>query len=428
MVSVVHCQEYRPLVRDRARAVGVHLAKLLEKASESYYRGLPSPLSDGEFDSLRDKLASLAPDHPFLKTVGAPVAIGVWPKRKHDYLMGSQKKITAKTELDHWKKRMKSRRVSVSHKLDGCTLVLTYENGALKHATSRGDGVEGEVITSNALKMRNVKAKLPVRFTGDLRGEIILPLLDFEKHFKPLGYKNARNSANGKSRDIKDADDLVKYLKVVYFDVIAKAFIKTEELKEKFVIKMGLEYVESKYMDIDGVWDFFEKFDRDSLPHLIDGKVVKINDIAEQNVLGMVSGCPRGQAALKWAGKTTQTVLNSITWQVGLSGRITPVAELEPVDLDGVTISRATLNNLDYIKALDVAIGDVVLIERAGDVIPALIKVLDRSKRQFSGKIPRINLPKKCPSCGSILERDGAYVICPFTECAGAVFGDVEYG
>jgi DNA ligase (NAD+) len=399
-----------------------NIAKQLQKASIAYYNTGTTIMSDDEFDALKEELTKLNPNHPFLKKVGAPLAISVWPKRKHESFMGSQEKITTKAELQNWKKRTTCKLVSISHKLDGCTLVLTYKNGVLKHATSRGDGLEGEDLLPNALKMQNVKAKLPISFTGDLRGEIVLPLPAFEKYFKPLGYKNARNSANGKARDMKDVDDLIKHLKVICFDVRTKTPIRTETLKEKLVRKMGLEYVQSDYMDIDRVWAFFEKFDRDALPFLIDGLVLKLDNITEQNKLGIVSGKPRGQLAIKFPSKTATTIVMDITWQVGRSGRITPVAELKPVELDGVTIKRSTLNNLDYIKAKDVAIGDTVVIARQGDIIPAVIRVIDRSKR---GPIPNINKPKNCPSCGNRLERDGAYVVCAFAECSGAVFGDL---
>jgi DNA ligase (NAD+) len=173
-------------------------------------------------------------------------------------------------------------------------------------------------------------------------------------------------------------------------------------------------------MDVSKVWAFFEKFDRDALPYLIDGLVVKIDDITEQNTLGATSGCPNGQIAIKFKSKTTETKIDDITWQVGLSGRITPVAELVPADLDGVTISRATLNNLDYIKSLGLEIGDTILLARANDVIPRILRV---TKKSNSGK--GIRRPRKCPKCKDFLEKDGAYLICVNSACAGAVFGDI---
>lgn len=408
------------------------VVEMLERASEAYYNDTPI-ISDQEFDALRDKLALLDPSHPFLEKVGAPT-IGAWPKRKHASFMGSQNKVNEKHEFDHWHNDMifsvasgdKDERVAVSHKLDGSTIVLTYEEGVLKYATTRGDGEEGEVITKNALKMMNVKARLPEPFSGDLRGEVMLETAPFLQHFKPAGYKNARNSANGCARDKKGGSKL-GYLKVIYFDVLPANpnffydhMEGTERSKHDLIELYDLEYVHTEYMTYDEVWEYFEKFDRASLPYGIDGLICKVMDLREQEVFGITSGRPNGQIAIKFESPTAKTVVNDITWQVGLSGRITPVAELEPVDLDGVTISRSTLNNLDYIEALGLEIGDEVVVARLNDVIPGIVEV---AKSSNSGR--GINQPTACPSCGNVLERDGAYIICPFVECAGAVFGDM---
>jgi DNA ligase (NAD+) len=409
------------------------IVEMLEQASEAYYNGSPV-ISDQEFDALKDKLTLLDPSHPFLEKVGAPVTVGAWPKRKHASFMGSQNKVNEKHEFDHWHNDMifsvasgeKDERVAVSHKLDGSTIVLTYEEGVLKHATTRGDGEEGEVITKNALKMMNVKANLPEPFSGDLRGEVMLETKPFLRHFKTAGYKNARNSANGCARDKKGGSKL-GYLKVIYFDVLPANpnffydhMDGTEKSKQDLVEQYGLEYVHTEYMTYDEVWEYFEKFDRAALPYGIDGLICKVMDLREQEVFGITSGRPNGQIAIKFESPTAKTVVNDITWQMGLSGRVTPVAELEPFDLDGVTISRSTLNNLDYIAALGLEIGDEVVVARLNDVIPGIIEVATKSN---SGK--GINQPTTCPSCGNVLERDGAYVICPFVECAGAVFGNM---
>ena len=358
------------------------IAQLLQKASDAYYGGATAIMSDQEFDSLRDKLASLAPDHPFLKTVGAPIKISAWPKRKHAYFAGSLAKVNTGEEYNNWRDG-KSGVVQISHKLDGSTIVLTYEKGKLLHAVTRGDGETGEDITQNVVKMTNVKEELPVPFSGVLRGEMMLTKKAYQDHFQPRGYKNPRNAANGCARD-KKGNGLLQHIKVIYFDLKADSWhMDNEQVKAKFVGSMGLEYVHADYRTIDQVWDYFEQFDRDSLPYEIDGLVVKIADISTQLSFGVTDGRPKGQVAIKFAAETADTVLNDITWQVGLSGRITPVAELEPVDLGGVTISRSTLNNLDYIQALDVAVGDVILLARANDVIPKVVKVLDRSKRRY---------------------------------------------
>jgi len=398
------------------------IATLLEKASAAYYNSTPV-MSDAEFDSLKDQLIKLDPTNPFLKKIGAPVSSSVWPKVKHKHFMGSQSKVTTRDEYAKWANG-KNGAIQISHKLDGSTIVLTYKSGKLTSAVTRGDGETGEDITSNVLKMDNVKETLPITFSGVLRGEMILTLDKFNQHFKPIGYKNPRNAANGVARD-KKGSNLVAHIKPIYFDVKPDkdVHISSEALKAKLVGAMGLEYVWNVTIPIKDGWDYFEKFDRDVLPYEIDGLVVKLEVLDYQESFGAVDGCPKGQIAIKFASKSVMTMLKDVTWQVGMSGRITPVAELEPVDVGGVTVSRSTLNNLDYIKALDVAIGDKVTVARMNDVIPAVVNVVDRSGRK-DGKSD-INLPSKCPSCGNKLERDGAYLICAFSSCSGAVFGNM---
>jgi len=393
------------------------LVKMLEEASAAYYGGTPI-ISDPEFDALRDQLFTIDPDNPFLKKVGSAISVSAWPKVKHEMFIGSQAKVNTKEEWDNWKKDKKGV-VQISHKLDGSTIVLTYRAGELQCAATRGDGEHGDDITPNVLKMKNVKKTLPVPFTGQLRGEMILTKANYEKHFKPIGYKNARNTANGVARDKKGTDKL-KHIEARYFDAASETGFHSEESKRKMVESMGLTYVDTQILMIDKVWEYFEKFDRGSLQHDIDGLVVKLDLIEEQEKYGVVDGRPKGQVSIKFEAASATTKLNDITWQVGLSGRITPVAELESVELDGVTIKRSTLNNLDYIQALNLEIGDELIIARQNDVIPAVIGV---AKKSNSGK--GINLPRNCPTCGEILERDGAYIICAFTECAGAVFGNM---
>jgi DNA ligase (NAD+) len=397
------------------------IADQLQKASSAYYGGGLPLMSDTEFDSLKDQLIKLDPNHPFLKKVGAPIQASVWPKAKHKYFMGSQSKVTTREEYDKWANG-KTGDVQISHKLDGSTIALTYERGRLIKAVTRGDGEVGEEITENVLKMDNVKEKIPITFGGVLRGEMILTIDKFNQFFKPVGYKNPRNAANGVARDKKGSDH-IKHIKVIYFDVKPDKDVQiaSEELKVSLIRAMGLEYVNHATMPIKDGWDYFDTFDRDSLPYEIDGLVVKLSNIDYQESFGEVDGCPKGQIAIKFESKSIETTLKDITWQVGMSGRITPVAELEPVDIGGVTVSRSTLNNLDYIKALDVAIGDKVTIARMNDVIPAVVGVVDRSNRGSNG----INMPTKCPSCGNDLEKDGAYLVCPFTSCAGAIFGNM---
>jgi DNA ligase (NAD+) len=389
----------------------------LREASNAYYNSSPL-LSDEEFDKLRDELESLDPNNKFLKEIGARIQTGAWPKIKHKHFMGSQDKVKTKEEFQKWAEGKS--KVVLTDKLDGSTIAITYHNGQLVNAVTRGDGTEGEDITTNVLKMKNVQEFMP-GFSGTLRGEMMLTLSTFNTHFQPKGYKNARNAANGVARD-KSGSDLVPHIKVLYFDVITTLEQKSELDKKKTVEKYNLEYVRCKGpYTVDELWKAFEKVtqERPTLDWEIDGVVVKINALSEQQNLGDLNGRPRGQVAIKFTSQSEETLLKNIDWQVGKNGRITPVAILEPVHIGGVTIARCTLNNRDYIDRLNVSVGATVVITRNNDVIPGVSGVT----KPGSGDT---NEPTKCPSCDEKLERDGAYIFCPMIDCQGRTVGNLN--
>lgn len=390
------------------------LEELLKKASDAYYNDSPI-MTDTEFDGLCDTLRSIDPDNEFLKSIGAK-SVSVWPKVKHKYMMGSQSKIKTKEELKKWISSLGE--VVITDKLDGSTIVLTYVNGQLQSAVTRGDGLEGEDITVNVLNMKNVRKSIP-DFTGVLRGEMVAHVSDFTKYLKPNGYKNARNAANGIARD-KDGS-MSKYVTVIYFDVYHDS-MSSEVDKQKFIKSHGLEYVNlvGPYSNVDDVWKAFEDrlSNRSSLDYEIDGMIVKLNDLDKQKELGDLNGRPRGQIAIKPEAQSATTKIVDIQWQVGNNGRISPVAIVEPTDIGGVTITRCTLNNIDYINTLGASIGSDVVLTRANDVIPAITGCTTRGTGAT-------NQPKNCPTCKEKLERDGAYLICVMIECQGKVIGSL---
>jgi DNA ligase (NAD+) len=392
------------------------LETLLRKASASYYAGTPQ-MSDQEFDKLCDELRAMDPDNAFLKEIGAPVQVGAWPKVKHQYVMGSQEKCKTKEEFTKW--AADKGPLVITDKLDGSTLVLTYKDGKLVSAATRGDGVEGEEVLENALKMQNVKGELN-GFTGVLRGEVILDQATFDKHFAPVGYKNPRNAATGIVREKEST--LANHLKVIYFDVIADN-LKTECDKYTVVTKLGLKFahIRGPYSDPEDVWRQFElrTLERPALGFEIDGMVVKMDDLAAQQALGDLNGRPRGQIAIKFEAQTKIAAISDIQWQVGRNGRISPVAILEPVDIGGVTITRCTLNNRDYIKALNVSVGAKVTVARMNDVIPAIINTVVTGAGYT-------NEPLICPTCKGSLEREGAYLFCPMIDCQGKTIGNLN--
>jgi DNA ligase (NAD+) len=398
------------------------LVKKLEEASHAYYNGI-AIMSDAEFDALHTQLSDLAPDHPFLKQVGAPETSSAWEKRTHTTTMLSQDKVNIKEEWEKWAKKMQATKVALSLKLDGATIVLTYKEGELQYAVTRGTGFVGDDITKNVLKMQGVRPTLNKPFTGDIRGEVVLPLHAFETYFE--GYENPRNSVNA-MKNLEDSKDLVKHFKIIAFEVVSpetNGDIETEEDMEEFVKELGLEYVTSWYLEADQLYDFFkdfEKNDRSRVPYLIDGMIARIYDIAEQKALGFTSHHPKGSVALKFEPEGATPILKNVTWQAGLAGRHTPVAEFDPIPLGGVTVRRATLHNPDFLQEKNVEIGDKLFIERAGDVIPKVIRVLEKSN---SGK--GVAMPTHCLKCEGELIRDGAYLMCENDECAGKIFGDM---
>lgn len=386
------------------------LVDLLKIASDAYYNSTPI-MTDEEFDGMVEQLRVISPEHPFLKAVGAPV-IGAWPKKKHQYMMGSQEKV--KTEEDFMKWAEGKGDLVITDKMDGSTIAITYEDGKLVSGVTRGDGTEGEDITPNVLKMQNV-AKTIHGFTGVLRGEMVVYLDDFKNFLAPQGYKNPRNAANGIARD--KSGDLMKHIKVIYFDVLG-ADLKTEMDKMRFVTDNGLTYVRINLANAAETWQLFKGIEayRAKTNWEMDGAVVKMNDLAAQSALGDLNGRPRGQIAIKFVSQSKETKIAQIEWQVGRNGRITPVATLEPCEIGGVTITRCTLNNRNYVAALGASVGATVVLTRANDVIPAITGV----SKPGTGVT---NEPTKCPSCQGILEIDGAYIFCPMIDCQGKTVG-----
>ena len=397
------------------------LVDLLKSASDSYYNQTPL-MTDAEYDALVDQLKALDPNNPFFKTVGAPVT-GAWPKVKHKYTMGSQDKVKTHDDFIAWATGKGP--LVITDKMDGSTMALTYQNGKLISAVTRGDGTEGEEVTPNVLRMQNVKETIE-GFSGVLRGEVMIDISTFNTYFAPAGYKNPRNAANGLARD-KSNNDLVPHIKIAYFDVISDCpaqseMLNTEIAKENFCRNNGLKYVfiRGPYEDHEAVWKQFEARAaiRPTLDHEIDGMVVKMDDLQEQTALGDLNGRPRGQIAIKFEAQSKESVVEDIQWQIGRNGRISPVAILAPTDIGGVTITRCTLNNKDYIKALNITVGAKVLVTRNNDVIPGITQLV----KAGNGKT---NEPTNCPTCNGTLETDGAYLVCAELNCQGKVIGDL---
>jgi DNA ligase (NAD+) len=420
------------------------IVKHLENANKAYYNGTPI-MSDADFDALRDKLEEINPNHPFLSKTGTPAPTEGWPTHTHKAFMGSLKKIAPDPnnpllQRQEWLKWAEDKGDSflLSEKYDGSTVVATYKDGELETLATRGDGEKGENITPNARQIIGVPPSLksiiyertplegkgyPSTFSGEIRGEALLFKTMFEKCFAPAGYKNPRNAANGKIRDSKH-DPLKSLISVCWFDVLPWNFeFKTELEKWQFLCAAGLSttYPEGT-QTAEQIWETFVGYRgtmRDTMDYEIDGLVVKINDLDLQESFGMVSNRPKGAIALKFPHVEKDTTVLDIVWGRGLTGVITPVAHLAPVDIGGVTITKASLCGIEEIKRLNVAVGDKVVVSRRNDVIPKIERVLQRVNARDTKQ------PSDCSECNEPLARNGAYLMCLNLGCHGEIFGNL---
>lgn len=409
------------------------LAKEIIRHRSLYYNDHPA-ISDASFDLICNELKGLDPNHIALTAIGAPVdADSEWEKANHEIPMGSLDKVNTPEELTDWASGIFKPRNSVfiTEKLDGLSLEIIYENGKLVKAITRGDGLIGENITRNVVRMSGVKTHLD-SFTGSLRGEIILKRSKHKKHFPDLS--NPRNAATGIAKRIDSEGS--EYLDVLFYQVIGNTDklsledFKSEYLQFKFIEDtFGLStpvYEAFVGKDIDETcafvntrWEEYHTL-REERDYDIDGLVIRINDLADQTELGDKDMRPKGAIAFKFRNESTKTILKGVICQTGNSGRITPVAEVETVQLMGANVSRASLYNFAYINELKLDIGAEVLICRANDVIPRIEETIRGTDSIFKA-------PRECPSCGGPTEMRGENLMCISTDlCPAQKVGRVK--
>jgi DNA ligase (NAD+) len=373
------------LVRQLTNEVTMTRIEILEteirKHQELYYNHQPV-ISDGEFDALVDELTMLDPDNELLTTkIGADHTEG-FTKVKHNIKMGSQNKANTEPEMNGWISTIDNSLVLGGFKMDGNSVRLTYKNGELVQAASRGDGDWGDDITENVKKMNFVPLKLKAtpNYTGDVRGEVLLSRKNKEKYFPE--FKNCRNGASGVMKHLDGAG--CEYLDVVCYD--AQYLSENEEFGTQqnlinFLEQNGFKVAEYRFfknltgkMAIDYLNNIFDDFD--NLEYDIDGIVWKQNVI---DMKDMKNERPKTNIALKPAKVYKETILENIEWQVR-NGTLTPVAILKPVDLQGATISKASLCNVACLEDMGIEIGHKVLICRCGMIIPKIVKDIDTGK------------------------------------------------
>jgi len=411
------------------------MSSYLLRASDAYYNESNPIMSDEEFDKLLDTFKSLYPNDPLLKTIGAPVdRSSGWTKATHKIPMGSLSKVTNDDEFNKWSKKSIAAYYCLSEKLDGISIDLEYENGVIVKAITRGDGEIGENITKNVIQMQNVKLTID-DFTGSIRGEIVLKQADFDaityiqNERLEIPITNMRNGASGlaKRQDGKYSE----YLSIIYYDITgyyqfkSQKFIALENYGLPTAIVTLHEDMANKYYvtmeDVNRIYQEYENSKRAGLDYEIDGLVIEINAQDEYDRLGINSdNRPNGAVAYKFPSIKRETKLLDITWQLGNTGTITPVAELEPVKMGGVTVKRASLHNLQIFKDLDVRVNDTVLVSRRGDVIPQIERVVERDSQDVY-----FGMPVNCPECDNELKVDGKFLVCDNSKCSGVMIGTI---
>ena len=398
------------------------LAKLIKLHNEHYHQNDKPIISDGEFDKLVNENSHLEKKYPDLIIKNGPNdTIGSKLKNKFNKIQHRSPMLSLGNafnlkELEEFDERIKKYlNIKLGEKLeyiceakiDGLSLNLTYENGVLISAATRGDGTIGEDVRRNILNIKNIPKQLSGQFPKmiEIRGEVFLLRKDFEKINSKLDDKdkfaNPRNAAAGSLRQLDYNISRSRPLQFLAHGIgySSKEFKYFDEfyfnLKEWGINKNDI-YLKSS--NINSIFDFYTKINntRNNLDYDIDGLVVKLDNIVQQKRLGNVGKNPRWAIALKFSAEKAKTIIQAIDLQVGRTGSITPVARLKSINLGGVMISNATLHNFDEIKKKNIKIGDTVEIQRAGDVIPQVIRVVSKSNKSTK----TISPPKECPVCG----------------------------
>jgi DNA ligase (NAD+) len=393
-------------------------AKIIQ-ARLDYYNHQPT-ISDKVYDAWMDELRLLDPTNKAVTAVGAPVTPSEWKKAKHQIPMGSLDKVNLPAELAKWVTDHADGEVLfVTEKLDGLSIEVVYEDGQLVQAITRGDGEVGEDITVNVDKMDGVLSIIP-GFSGSLRGEIIMKKSIHKKHFADKA--NPRNAASGTCKRLDGVG--VEHLNILFYQVLGDVEFKTEAKQFQWLAARGVgtpnHWTFKTSAEVNKHWRDYQDKDRDKLDYDIDGLVVRLNDMDKQAALGDKDMRPKGAIAFKFDNEARESVIRDITWQVGNSGRLTPVATVDPVMLVGATVTRASIYNLSYIEELGLDVGATVLVARANDVIPRIEELI-----KSAGTVAKA--PKHCPECAGKTEMQGENLVCTNTiSCPAQIVGRIK--
>ena len=395
------------------------LVELLNRYAYEYYTKDAPSVSDSEYDQLYRELVELETAHPDeilpespTHRVGGVVLKG-FTKYQHQYPLYSLQDAFSREELEAFDQRVRKEFPSISYvcelKIDGLSISLTYENGVLVTGATRGDGSVGEDITENLKRVKDIPLVLPEPVNITVRGECYMPRASFDRvnqirqeNGEPE-FANPRNAAAGTLRQLDTKIVAKRNLATFLYQEVSPTDQSSQEGVLKKLARLGFVVNQERVLaeDMEQIWDFIQKVAqlREDLPYDIDGIVIKVNDLAVQEELGFTVKAPKWAVAYKFPAEEKEAKILSVDWTVGRTGVVTPTANLTPVQLAGTTVSRATLHNVDYIAEKDIHQDDTVIVYKAGDIIPAVLRVV-KDKRVSDQALA---IPTHCPSCQSEL-------------------------
>ena len=395
------------------------LVELLNRYAYEYYTKDTPSVSDSEYDQLYRELVELETAHPDeilpespTHRVGGVVLKG-FTKYQHQYPLYSLQDAFSREELEVFDQRVRKEFPSISYvcelKIDGLSISLTYENGVLVTGATRGDGSVGEDITENLKRVKDIPLVLPEPVNITVRGECYMPRASFDRvnqirqeNGEPE-FANPRNAAAGTLRQLDTKIVAKRNLATFMYQEVSPTDQSSQEGVLEKLARLGFVVNQERVLaeDMEQIWDFIQKVAqfREDLPYDIDGIVIKVNDLAVQEELGFTVKAPKWAVAYKFPAEEKEAKILSVDWTVGRTGVVTPTANLTPVQLAGTTVSRATLHNVDYIAEKDIHQDDTVIVYKAGDIIPAVLRVV-KDKRVSDQALV---IPTQCPSCQSEL-------------------------
>ena len=415
------------------------LVDTLNEWARLYYEEDAPVVSDAEYDKLYDELRRLEDENGYKLNNSPTRRVGGAPKKKfeqseHLARLYSLDKCQSKNEFEEWCARVVKAvgylpELTCEYKFDGLTLNLLYENGRLSKATTRGDGTVGEIVTEQVKTIKKLPTEISFKGVIEIQGEGILRLSQLEKYnstaSEPL--KNARNGAAGAIRNLDPAVTEERGLSFMAYNIgYSEKSFKTQAEMREFLKAEGFE-VEGAFEVAKGISNAVNFADdtetkRSELDYLIDGVVFKVNDVALRDEIGVTEKFPKWAVAYKFKADEMTTRLNDVVWQVSRSAKLNPIAILEPVNIGGVTVARATLNNYGDIQKKRVRIGDRVFIRRSNDVIPEIMGV---ATEEDGARV--IEKPKVCPVCGAPVKEIGAFLYCTGEECAPQIVSKLDH-